>query len=432
MQSALIREAPDVRPAAPGPPPPPPRVAYLVSRFPKLTETFVLYEMIALEAMGAAVEFYPLLRERQPVAHPEAERWTRRARFRPFVSLPILRAHLHYLRRRPRRYLGALREALLGTWGSANFFLGAVAYFPKAVRFAFEMERAGVRHVHAHFCSHPALVALIVHRLTGIPFSFTAHGSDLHVERRMLDTKVAAAAFAVTISEFNKWVMLGECGPGAEAKIRVIHCGVDVEAFAARPARRPAAGPLRIVCVGSFEEVKGHCHLIDACALLRDRGVDFVCDLAGEGPLRREMEARIARLGLGDRVRVLGGRPRPEVIRLFGEADVAVLASQPTREGKREGIPVVLMEAMASGLPVVSTELSGIPELVRDGETGLLVPPADAGALADALHRLAGDAGLRRRMGDAGRERVTRDFNLRTSAAALFELFAAPRDLQPR
>lgn len=403
----------------------PTRVAYLVSRFPKLTETFVLYELVALEAMGIAVELYPLLRERQPITHPEAERWTRRARFHPFVSLPILRAQLHFLRRDPRRYAGALCEVLRGTWGSANFFLGAIAYFPKAVRFALEMEREGVTHLHAHFCTHPALVALVVHRLTGIPFSFTAHGSDLHVERRMLAAKVDAAAFAVTISEYNRRVMLDACGAAAGEKIHVIHCGADVTAFTARPAG-PRAGPVRILCVASFEEVKGHRHLLDACALMRDRGTDFTLDLVGEGPLRREMERRIARLGLGGRVRVLGGRPRPDVARLLREADVAVLASHPTKDGKREGIPVALMEAMAAGLPVVSSALSGIPELVEHDRTGLLVPPADAAALAGALAHLAADPALRQRMGAAGRETVEREFDLRTNATALLELFLDP------
>jgi glycosyltransferase involved in cell wall biosynthesis len=397
-------------------------VAYVMSRFPKLTETFVLNELVALEALGARVALYPLLRERQAVRHPEAERWTRRARFLPFVSGPILRAQLHYLRHAPRTYLGLLREVLRRTWGSANFFLGALGIFPKSVRFAYEMERTGIAHVHAHFASHPAVAAFIVNRLTGIPFSFTAHGSDLHVERRMLDAKVQRAAFAVTVSEYNRRLMMEECGEAAGAKIHVIHCGVDLDAF--NPQRLPrAAGPLRMLCVASFEEVKGHRHLLDACGLLRDQGLDFVCDLVGEGPLRRDVERRIAELELGDRVRVLGGRARPEVVRLFQEADLAVLPSQPTAQGKREGIPVVLMEAMASGLPVVSSALSGIPELVDAGVTGLLVPPANAAALADALATLARDPELRRRMGAAGRQKVVREFDLRANTAALLDLF---------
>ena len=175
------------------------KVAYTMSRFPKLTETFVLYEILALESQGVEVEIYPLLRERQQVEHPEAERLTRRAHYHPFVSLPILRANLHYLLRRPRTYFGVLAEVLLGTRKSRNFFVGALGVFPKSVRCAWEMERAGVDHLHAHFATHPALAALVVHRLTGIPFSFTAHGSDLHVDRTMLDVKVAASRFTVAM-----------------------------------------------------------------------------------------------------------------------------------------------------------------------------------------------------------------------------------------
>lgn len=156
--------------------------------------------------------------------------------------------------------------------------------------------------------------------------------------------------------------------------------------------------------------------------MLRDRGVDFVCELVGEGPLRAEIEAMISRYELGDRVRALGGRARPDVLALYRKADIAVLASRPTSDGRKEGIPVVLMEAMASGLPVVSTAISGIPELV-DRESGILVEPADATALADALTRLARDEGLRSRMGEYGRLRVEREFDLRVNAGRLLELF---------
>lgn len=399
-----------------------PRVAYLVSRFPKLTETFVLYEMIALEELGVEVALYPLLRARQQVSHPEAARWTRRARFHPFLSIQILRAQLHFLRRDPRRYGALLQEVLGRTWGSANFFLGALAYFPKAVRIAYEMEREGMTHVHAHFCSHPALVAFIIHGLTGIPYSFTAHGSDLHVERRMLDAKIERSAFAVTISAYNMRLMVDECGEAARDKIRVVHCGVDVDVFTPRTIMR-RDGPFRILCVASLEEVKGHCHLIDACALLRARGINFVCDLVGDGPQRRKLERQIARLRLGEVVRMSGGRPRPEILQLLGEADAVVLASQLTKDGKREGIPVALMEAMAAGLPVVASAISGIPELVEDERTGYLVPPRDPLALADALQRLAADPEQRRVMGEAGRRKVVREFDLRRNAGELMALF---------
>jgi glycosyltransferase involved in cell wall biosynthesis len=411
-------------PATPREPAPqkPVRLAYIMSRFPKLTETFILYEILALDALGVSVEIWPLLRERQSVTHAEAAAWVQRAHFQPLVSLPILRAHLHVLARRPRAYLRVVAEVLGGTFGSLNFFVGALGVFPKAVRFAYEMEALRVTHVHAHFATHPALAALIVHRLTGIPFSFTAHGSDLHVDRRMLDRKLEAAAFAVTISQFNREVIVRECGEASRHKVHVVHCGVDSQVFVPRTARS-ANGPLRILCVASYEEVKGHRYLVEACRLLHERGVDFVCHLVGDGPGRAKVEAQIAAAGLPDRVQMHGPQPRDTVVRLMSQADVMALASVPTRQGKREGIPVAVMEGMASELAVVVSDLSGIPELVEHGVSGLLVAPRDVPGLAAALQRLAADAELRQRLGRAARDKVLREFDLRQSAQALIELF---------
>jgi len=400
------------------------KIAYIMSRFPKLTETFILYEMLALEKLGIQVEIYPLLRERQPAIHPEAQRLVERAHFLPFLSLPILRAQWHFLRRRPVDYFKLWWEVVSGNWGSAKFFLGALAIFPKAVCFADEMLGQGITHVHAHFATHPAVAALIVHRLTGILFSFTAHGSDLHVDRRMLKQKVEAAAFARTISAYNKEVMVKECGEGLREKIHVIHCGVEPTVFSAA-REREGTGPFQIVCVASFEEVKGHKYVIEACRLLRERGVDFDCHLVGDGPMRRAIRAQIAEAGLQSQVHVHGERSRPAVVKMLAEADVAALASVPTRRGKREGIPVVLMEAMASGLPVVATAITGIPELVDSGISGLLVPPGDPTALADALQALGRDPELREKMGRAGREKVVREFNLQVSVQQLLNLFLA-------
>lgn len=409
------------------------RIAYIMSFFPKLTETFILYEILALEELGVPVEIYPLMRTRQRLTHPEAAQVVKRAHFYPFLSFPILRAQWHFISRRPRAYFKLWAEVLRGTWGSANYFIGAVGIFPKTVRFAYDMMHQGVTHVHAHFANHPAVASLIIHRLTGIPFSFTAHGSDLHVERRMLDKKVEAAAFAVTISSYNKELMVRECGEEVRDKIIVIHCGIDPTIFAPLP-KSGTNGPFCIMCVGSFEEVKGHTYLIDACRLLRERGVDFVCHCVGEGPLRRQIEAQIAQAALQDQIHVHGGLPRPEVANMLSKADVMVLASVPTQRGKREGIPVSLMEAMASGIPVVASAISGVPELVESGRSGLLVPPRDASALADALHTLQCDATLRAQMGQAGREKVLREFDLRKNTAELSKLFLAEslRDLTVR
>jgi glycosyltransferase involved in cell wall biosynthesis len=400
-----------------------PRVAYIMSRFPKLTETFILYEMLALEDQDIQVELYPLLRERTTVMHPEAVAMVERAHFQPFISWPIVRAQLRYLRRKPRAYLGALWSLLRGTIGSLNFFVGALGIFPKTVYFAELMEAEGVQHVHAHFANHPAAAAFIIHRLAGIPYSFTAHGSDLHVDRHMLREKVAEAAFVVPISSYNRELIVEECGEQFRDKVVVIHCGVDTQVF--QPVVRASTGPLTILCTGTLHEVKGQTYLIDACRLLHERGVAFTCNFVGDGPDRQMLAEQIANAGLGAHVHLLGRRTREEVAALLQAADVVVAPSVPTKEGKREGIPVVLMEAMGSGVPVVASGISGIPELVEHERSGLLTPPNDAQAIAEALERLQRDPALRQSLGQAGREKVLRDFDLTTNAAALAERFRA-------
>jgi glycosyltransferase involved in cell wall biosynthesis len=238
----------------------------------------------------------------------------------------------------------------------------------------------------------------------------------------MLKRKLEAAAFAITVSSYNKQIMIDECGPELGEKIHVVYGGVDTDRLAPRP-RADSEGPFRILCVARFEEVKGHAYLVEACRLLRQRGVGFECHLIGGGPLRRRVERQIAHAGLADRVCVLGALPYGQVIERFLEASVVVLATVPASSGKREGIPNVLKEAMACGLPVVASSMAGIPELVEHGRCGLLVSPRDASALADALHRLEADPTLRRRLGKAGREKVARQFSLHRSTARRAELF---------
>jgi glycosyltransferase involved in cell wall biosynthesis len=396
-------------------------VAYVMSRFPKLTETFILQELVAMDRAGVRVELHPLLRQRGEPIQPAAEPWVQRAHFLPFISPAIVRSQWHYLRdrRRRRRYLAALLDMIHGTWRSPNFLIGGLGIFPKVAHMARQMRSEGVEHIHCHFANHPALAGFLIHRLVGIPYSFTAHGSDLHVDRTMLPAKVREAAFVVAISEDNRRVIEATCSGGADAKVAVIHCGVDRTSFA--PARH-GRGPLRIVAVGTLHEVKGQTHLVDACRLLADRGVDFTCRIIGDGPDRAALATRIEEAGLHDRVVLTGRMTSDAVARELADADALVAPSVPTSGGKREGIPVVLMEAMAAGLPVVASRLSGIPELVTDGTDGLLVPPGDVGAIADALERLAGDPALRRRLGTAGRATIDRAFDVDRNAADLVRL----------
>lgn len=425
------------------------KVAYVLSRFPKLTETFVLYEILALKRQGVPVEIYPLLGANhastqqgasligkilelfrkpahRPMIHADAVPLVQGAHYGPMFSWPIFKAQLHFLRRKPLTYLSALGTLVRATLGSWNFLVGGLATFPKTAFMARHMQETGVTRVHAHFANHPAASAFVVHRLTGIPYSFTAHGSDLHVDRHMLRDKVSDARTVVTVSEYNKNLIAEECGEEYRNKIQIIRCGVDTQTLRPTPAkrRRQSGDPLSILCIGTMHEVKGHTHLIEACRLLKGQGIRFVCHLVGGGPDRKALEQQVRDSGLDECVVFHGQRTREDVAALLEQADVLAAPSVLTSDGRREGIPVVLMEAMSCGLPVVASRLSGIPELVEDGRNGLLTPPRDAEALAAAMTRLYGDPQLCIELGEAGRRKVVDEFDVHKNAAALAHRFA--------
>ncbi|HEX8148582.1 MAG TPA: glycosyltransferase [Pyrinomonadaceae bacterium] len=399
-------------------------VAYIMSRFPLLTETFILREMLELERQGASLLVLPLLRARQAVRHAEVERLRAEVHYTPFVSPAIVAANLHFLLRSPARYLRLLWAVLRGNFGSANLFFGALGVFPKSVYFARLVRARGVGHVHAHFATHPALSALVVSELSGASFSFTAHAHDIFLHELMLAEKVRRARFVVSISEFNKRYILERARGVAADKIEVVRCGIEPERYDARRAPKgPDGGPLTALCVAALQPYKGIKHLVRACARVARRVPDFRCLVVGEGADRAELEALIGELNLRDTFRLLGARPQHEVAELLGRADLFVLPSVVAPSGQMEGVPVALMEAMATRLPVVSTRISGIPELVEDGVSGLLVEPADDEALADALVRLCEDAALRARLGASGREKVLAEFTLEENVARLRALF---------
>lgn len=430
------------------------KVAYMMSRFPKLTETFILYEMLALEDLGIQVEIYPLMRARKTITHPEggslwkkmfdlvslpqgelvmhpeAKPMVDRANYQPFLSWSILQSQLRALIQKPRKYLGTLITLIRSNWGSWNFLIGGLAIFPKSVYFAEQMKSEGVQHIHAHFANHPAAAAYIIHRIADIPFSFTAHGADLQVDQHMLVEKVEEALFAVTISQFNKEFILDKCGEQYNEKVIVVHCGVDTSIFlpASRSHKTDTSQVLNILCVGTMYEVKGHRYLIEACRLLNERGIDFRCHLVGDGPDREKLVRQVDKFRLSDKVIFHGQRTRQEIVGMLQSAHIFSLPSVPTNEGRREGIPVVLMEAMSCGIPVVASAISGIPELIDSEENGILVPPRDAQSLANAFERLYLDPNLRKNLGDAAREKVLREFDLHKNAAALSQFFNQVRN----
>ncbi len=403
------------------------RVAYIMSRFPKLTETFVMSEIGAMKREVGNVAIFPLVRERAAVVHEEAARLAEEAHYTPFISMAIVGANLRAMARRPSLYWSAVRDIVRETWRNRRFLLADLALFPKAVYLAARFRQLDIGHIHAHFATHPAAAAMIIHRFSGIPFSFTGHGSDLHRFQEMLCLKVREAAFVVAISEYNRRFIMDHCGDDVAATIHVVHCGVDLEEFAsAEPAEQLNGSPV-ILCIGTLHEVKGQRYLLEAFAMLRQAGVDAVCHFVGDGPDRAALEAQAQQLGIAARVTFFGQRSRRQVLGHLRQAKMLVAPSVPSSDGRREGIPVVLIEAMAAGVPVIASRLSGIPELVLDAETGLLAEPGAASALAAAMRRLLDDGALAQRLAGRARAHVAAEFDLQQNVAALAQLFAEAR-----
>jgi glycosyltransferase involved in cell wall biosynthesis len=278
------------------------------------------------------------------------------------------------------------------------------------------VESRGVDHVHAHYATYPTLSAWICHRLTGTPYSFTAQAHDIYMDQSMLSRKLADAAFVVAISDFNRNLLSRY---GDTAHVHVIRSGIDTSALRFRPRAVPAEGPVRALCIASFQEYKGHRVLFEALAGSRE--LERVqLDLVGGGPLRGELERRARELGITDRVRFHGTMTEDAVRDMLDQADLLVLPSVVAKSGQMEGVPIALMEAFAAGVPVVTTRLSGIPELVTDGETGLLAEPQDAAALRDALERVV--SGRFEPDLAAGRELVEREFEVADTAGRIWAL----------
>lgn len=389
------------------------KIAYIMSRFPHLPETFILREMNELERQGWQICLFPLIRQDQSVIHEDACGWVERVRYIPFFSVDVLKENLISFLKMPLTYVSIWLRVFFENLSSPKFLIRALALFPKVVFMAGKMAEEGVRHIHAHYATHPALAAWIIHQLSGISYSVTVHAHDIFVDTSMLRTKLEAAEFIVAISAFNRRYLGEVVGMHLQRKTCVIHCGIDPTWYQEqRDEDEALTKRLEIINVGSLQPYKGHLHLVEACSLLKERGLRFRCRIIGEGVLHQCLERLIEREDLQEEVLLLGALPQEQVARLLPTGDCYVQPSVITPEGKMEGIPVALMEAYAAGLPVIATNISGIPELVRPGETGFLVPPRDAVALANMVENVHHDLQQARQFANRGRDLVLDEFNI--------------------
>jgi len=401
-----------------------PRVAYLVGRYPQVSHTFILREIAVLRELGVDVTTFSIWQTSQTALLTDEER---REHARTRALLPP----------QPRSTLASQWRAARTARGYASLFVDAMRLGPPGLRRpllggSWILEAAAlwdglrptaVRHIHAHLGGTAPAVAMLAAALGNAvepgawSWSLTVHGPDelAYADRERLAEKVEAASFAVAISDFTRSQLMSLVDERHWDKLRVVHCGVDPAVYA--PAARRDDGTFRVLSVGRLVSAKGHGVLLEAVAIAARGGAPIRLTIVGDGPRRARLEALAAELGIAGQVTFAGAVAQDRLPAMFAAADAFCLPSF------AEGLPVVLMEAMATGLPAVTTGVMGIPELVADQENGLLVPPGRADLVADALVRLSRDPELRNRLGRAGRARVVEAFDIRREARRLHDLF---------
>src|SRR6266571_444618 len=376
------------------------RLGYLYSRYPVISQTFCDAEMLALERLGVELEIGSVYPPLTSLRHEHISR---------------LRAPIHYAPPQKILRIWEKEAKTTGKWPRELVDRHEREYGPSvqaeqrarnALYFAEFFAHNGVDHFHVHFANRAAHTALFLKEISKIPFSVTAHGQDFMKDLGnddLLREICAAAEFVAAETDYSRELLCQRC-PGSAAKIYRVYNGIDLERFPDPLTSAPNTVP-RIISVGRLVAFKGFEHLIDACAELARRGLDFPCEIIGDGPLRDDLQAKIDMLNLSSRVSLLGSLSQVAVLEKLRSADIFALASVTDPQGASDVFPTVIIEAMTAARPVVSTRLAGIPESVVHGETGLLVPPEDTMALAEALGRLIQDTKLRLHYGRAGRER---------------------------
>jgi glycosyltransferase involved in cell wall biosynthesis len=409
-------------------------IGYILRSYPRLSQTFIVNEIRALEQLGLPIHIFAITNPREPIIQPQVVAVRAALDYLELATqrhpIVVLAEQLQAACAAPRRYFAALRYVVRRRDLGADYSAGSrYACFIQAVYLARLLDRARrsgqpISHLHAHFAHDPTLIALLAHMLTGISYSFTAHARDLYqLPAAALVDRIAAASAVVTCCGTNIDYLTELAPEGMRGKLRLIHHGVDLSGF--QPAAQTASvedAPL-ILSIGRLVEKKGFPDLVYACAELARAGYRFRCTIYGDGPLHDALAALIAQLGLADRVTLAGACSQPELLPAFQSADIFALAPFVTDDGDRDGIPNVLVEAMACALPVVTTEVAGIPELVQHDHNGLLVAPHDAAGLAAALAALLDDPARCARLGAAARRTVAERFDLRMAAQQLLELF---------
>jgi len=395
----------------------PVRVAYVLKMYPRFSETFIVTEILAHEAAGVSIDIFSL---RPPVDGCFHEALAR-------VRAPVTYlAHSRLTAAELWKTMCQASQAFPNVWSSlAQAGPHNAAQVHQAIILAGALRERGITHIHAHFGTSAASVARLAGRIAGIPYSFTAHAKDIFhqdIDHSRLRLKLRDAAAVVTVSDFNV-AHLRRCFGDDAGAVRRIYNGLDLDEFSyEKPSRRPPV----VLAIGRLIEKKGFADLIDACAILAGQGRDFQCQIVGEGVLHDELAAQIERLGLADRVVLLGPRPRGEIIAAIHRCAVVAAPCVVGSDGNRDGLPTVLLEAMALGTPCVSTNVTGIPELVQHEQTGLIATQHDSSSLAEQIERLLDTPALGVALAECARQLIQTEFDIHQNTRQMREIFLRP------
>lgn len=397
------------------------RIAYLTSQYPATSHTFIRREVAAVRALGLEVETFSIRSPAPDELRAEDDRREAAATY-TLLARPLhdyLGAHLRQLFTRPVAYLRTFRQALGHRPPGVKAAFLALAHFGEAILLAEQLRRREIVHLHNHFANSGATVGLLASSHAGIGWSFTIHGiSEFDYPAGVqLPAKIAAAKFVACVSYFGRAQAMRVVGLSHWSKLKIVRCGLEIDRL---PARTIAAGQsdVRLILVGRLSAEKGIPGLIDALSLMKSP-VAVTLAIVGDGPLRAELQRQCEALGLGSRIEFKGRLSEAETLKEIAASDVLVLPSF------MEGLPIVLMEAMALGVPVIASRVAGVPELVEHERTGLLFAASNWAELADALDRLVEDPELRARLARNGPVRIAEEYDVRTSAARLLDLFRA-------
>ena len=407
------------------------KLACILGTFPSLTETFILRELVELRRRGFEVMIFSLRRPAIGRFPTGIEPWRASVCYRPsLVSPDVIAAQAYFLARHPVRLLRTITRTVVASGCDPIGLLKGLRNLPAAAFFARRATRFGAEHIHAHFAFMPTDVARMMSDLLGIDFSFSAHAGDIYLQAPVvLARKVQAARFVTVCTRYGLNELTRRAGPFALENVHLVYHGVPLARSESQTTDHSelASSVPRILAVGRLQPKKGFATLVEACGILRDRGLSFRCSIAGEGPERQNLEAAVGRLGLVDTVSLLGECSSEEVSALFRQARVFALPCEIAPDGDRDSLPNVILEAMAAGVPVITTPVAGIPEAIEDKRNGFLVPCRDPQALAGQLEELLKSDGLCRTIASSGRTTVAERFDIENNVAPLAALFERMR-----